>query len=99
VNTVAVERGGELYHPAHLSKDQDIVVTPGDRICVRTPGGGGYGDPQRREPAAVARDVGRGYYTAQQASERFGVVLDAQGGVDAAATVARRAATTRRAAE
>jgi N-methylhydantoinase B len=33
-----------------------------------TPGGGGYGDPARRDPAAIARDVARGYYTAEEAA-------------------------------
>ena len=33
-----------------------------------TPGGGGYGDPLARSAALVARDVRRGYYTAEQAT-------------------------------
>jgi N-methylhydantoinase B len=70
-NTVRVTRGGEVYVPLHLSKDQDVRVGPGDEIAVATPGGGGYGDPARRDPAAVARDVARGYYTAAQAARLF----------------------------
>jgi N-methylhydantoinase B len=73
VNKVAVEISGEEYRPPHLSKDQDIQLTPGDRIRVSTPGGGGYGDPRRRDPAKVARDVMRGYYSREQAEELFGV--------------------------
>jgi N-methylhydantoinase B len=57
-----------------------------------TPGGGGYGDPLARDPALVARDVARGYYSREQAAARWGVVLDAPGGVDAAATAALRRA-------
>jgi N-methylhydantoinase B len=58
-----------------------------------SPGGGGYGDPFARDPALVARDVRRGYYTAEQARERFGVTLDpATGKIDASATAHRRAA-------
>ena len=38
VNRVRIERGGETYVPPHLSKDQDIQLQPGDRICVSTPG-------------------------------------------------------------
>jgi N-methylhydantoinase B len=90
VNKVRVTRGGTAYVPPHLSKDQDIEIGPGDTVEVSTPGGGGYGDPMARDPALVARDVARGYYTAEEAGARFGVVLDAAGGVDPARTVARR---------
>jgi N-methylhydantoinase B len=42
-------------------------------IRVSTPGGGGYGDPLRRDPARVARDVMRGYYSREEAEQLFGV--------------------------
>ncbi len=86
LNAVLVEQGGRAYVPPHLSKDQDIEVAPGDAITVSTPGGGGYGPAFERAPGLVARDVRRGYYTAAEAQERFGVALDELGGVDAAAT-------------
>ncbi|MGO8915682.1 MAG: hydantoinase B/oxoprolinase family protein [Stellaceae bacterium] len=95
VNTVLVEQGDRAYVPPHLSKDQDIEVAPGDAITVSTPGGGGYGPAFERAPALVARDVRRGYYTAAQAAERFGVALDDAGGVDAAATERLRQAPAR----
>jgi N-methylhydantoinase B len=41
-------------------------------IRVSTPGGGGYGDPARRDPARIARDVARGYYTAEAAEKLLG---------------------------
>jgi len=44
---------------------------------VRTPGGGGYGDPWQRDPMFVARDVARGYLTAADARADYGVVLTA----------------------
>ena len=73
VNKVAIERNGERYQPPHLSKDQDIQMQPGDLIRVSTPGGGGYGDPLKRDPAKVASDVMRGYYSKAEAEKRFGV--------------------------
>jgi N-methylhydantoinase B len=74
-NEVIVEgRQGE-YRSPHWSKDEDIHLTVGDAVQVRTPGGGGYGDPFSRPPATVRRDVERGYYTAEEARRRFGVVL------------------------
>jgi N-methylhydantoinase B len=86
LNKVRIERSGGSYVPPHLSKDQDIELQPGDRIFVSTPGGGGFGDPLRREPRLVAQDVMRGYYTSAQAEGLFGVRLDADGSVDSRRT-------------
>jgi N-methylhydantoinase B len=90
VNRVRIVRGGVPYSPPHLSKDQGIDVCAGDVIEVTTPGGGGFGDPLRRLPERVARDVGRGYYTREEAAVLFGVELSADGSVDTKATAARR---------
>ena len=79
VNRVAVEQEGKIYRPRHLSKDQDIQMRPGDVIRVSTPGGGGYGDPLKRDPAKVARDVMRGYYSTDEAEKLFGVRFRADG--------------------
>ncbi|MFZ5784218.1 MAG: hydantoinase B/oxoprolinase family protein [Pseudomonadota bacterium] len=73
VNTVEVSQGGRTYRPPHLSKDQDIQIGVGDVVRVSTPGGGGFGDPARRDPAAIARDVARGYYSEAEAAAKFGV--------------------------
>lgn len=88
-NVVRIHRGGATIIPPHLSKDQGIALSPGDRVEVMTPGGGGYGDPFTRDPALVARDVRRGYYTEAEAAALFGVVITG-GEVDAAATAALR---------
>jgi N-methylhydantoinase B len=47
-----VREGGEIYAPPHVSKDQDVRLKKGDKIFVRMPGGGGYGDPAKRSQAA-----------------------------------------------
>jgi N-methylhydantoinase B len=62
-----------------------VDLEPGDVQYVRFMGGGGYGDPIDREPAAVAADVERGLVTADAARAIYGVVAG-----DAAATRARR---------
>ncbi len=90
VNKVRVYRGDQEYVPPHLSKDQGIRITAGDRVRVSTPGGGGYGAPSERDPAAIAVDVGRGYYTAAEAAELFGVVVLEDFSVDEAATAKLR---------
>jgi N-methylhydantoinase B len=71
------------------SKCHDVPVAPGDVLHFVTWGGGGWGDPLRRDPALVALEVRRGLVTADGA-RRYGVVLDAAGGVDAAGTGALR---------
>jgi N-methylhydantoinase B len=91
LNRVRVEIAGKPYVPPHLSKDQDIAIGPGDRVTVSTPGGGGFGLPFERDPARVAADVRRQYYTREQASERFGVVLTDDLTVDDDRTKATRA--------
>ena len=68
VNRVEIIRGGSVLVPDHLSKAQDIALSPGDRVRVRTPGGGGYGHASRRDPAAVAQDVALGRYSADDAA-------------------------------
>lgn len=75
VNRVTVWQSGKPYTPVHLSKEQDVPMSPGDRVHVRTPGGGGYGDPFARAPEAVRLDVELERYTPEQARDLFGVVL------------------------
>ena len=72
VNRVEVIRNGQTFVPPHLSKAQDIVLAPGDRVRVRTPGGGGFGDPAQRDPVLVAEDVRLGRYTVAQAQRLWG---------------------------
>ena len=49
-----------------------LTVNDGDIIRVRTGNGGGYGDPRRRDPAAVAADVEAGFITPERAREVYG---------------------------
>ncbi|GBD43658.1 Acetophenone carboxylase delta subunit [bacterium HR40] len=53
---------GRVWQPPHRSKAQGIEVRAGDVIHIRTPGGGGYGRPEERDPELIARDLRRGYY-------------------------------------
>lgn len=71
VNRVEIMREGVLTIPEHLSKAQDIPLKPGDRVRVRTPGGGGYGDPALRNPALVDEDVRLGRYSEDEARRLF----------------------------
>ena len=50
----------------------------GDVVSVRTPGGGGFGDPADRDREAVARDLRLGAVSAAIAREAYGVDPDDQ---------------------
>ena len=60
-------------------------LRPGDVITIRYPGGGGYGDPARRDPALVARDVGDGVVSAVRADAAYGPAWRAAGAARGAA--------------
>ena len=47
------------------------MLTPGDWIAVKTPGGGGYGPAAERDPAMLERDIARGYYSDADALKLF----------------------------
>jgi N-methylhydantoinase B len=74
---------GELYLP---DRPHRVDVPEYWLITDFVPGGGGFGDPLERDPAAVAYDVRTGIYTHWGADVFFGVRLDDKGAVDAAAT-------------
>lgn len=81
----ANERGALL--PTMISTS----MKAGERIYHKQAGGGGWGDPLLREPAAVARDVRNGKVALATACEAYGVVLDAATlTVDEAATMTLR---------
>ncbi len=67
------------------------VLRPGQRVTLRLPGGGGFGDPLSRDPLRVLEDVRQGYVTLAAAEEEYGVVIDAENMIiDDEATAARR---------
>ena len=79
--------------PPLVSKITDIRIKPGQKVRLETPGGGGFGDPARRDPARVARDVRLGYVSREAALRDYKVALTRGGVVDHQATAALRAPT------
>jgi N-methylhydantoinase B len=53
-------------------KATGVAIEPGDRLTFRTAGGGGFGDPGVRDPAAVADDIAKGYISAEAALRDYG---------------------------
>jgi len=68
-----------------------VTLVRGDVILHEQPGGGGFGDPFTRDPDRVAADVRDEKITREYARREHGVVLEAAGAVDRAATTALRA--------
>ena len=49
-----------------------VILNKGDIIRIRTGTGGGYGDPRKRDHAAIRADIKNGYLTPQRAREIYG---------------------------
>jgi len=67
------------------------VLHDGDVMVSVSCSGGGYGPPLERDPEAVAADVREGWVSAEHALERYAVVVDDDGRLDAVATERERA--------
>jgi N-methylhydantoinase B len=93
---VTVDPGGPREREVDALADAE-PVRAGEVIRVRTTGGGGWGDPLRRDPALVVRDVVWCKVSPEAALADYGVVLtgaveDDSLGFDAEATAAERVA-------
>lgn len=67
--------GGKNYVPEHVTKDENVKMRPSDTARVGTPGGGGWGDPQTRDPARVLRDVELEFVSVVQARDDYAVAV------------------------
>jgi N-methylhydantoinase B len=63
---------GAVVHPKGRQE-----LKPGDRLALYEAGGGGIGDPRRRDRSQVLDDVREGLVSAATARETYGVTLDA----------------------
>ena len=63
----------DLYGKVSTSKYANVVFQAGDRIRLTAPGGGGYGDPLKRDRALVADDVAEGYVSPEAARRDYGL--------------------------
>ncbi|WP_454743944.1 hydantoinase B/oxoprolinase family protein [Cupriavidus necator] len=89
---------GELQTELHgLGGDMEIAqcmmggeLGHGDVLYLHCQGGGGYGDPLRRDPQVVAADLRAGKISSGTAELVYGVVTDLDGEANLSATEARR---------
>ena len=89
-NTYFINRGGTVSPLSTPGKASGVSLRTNDIVVACTAGGGGYGDPLQRDPEQVANDVALGFLSPSVASEQYGVVADARGTLDRAATAALR---------
>jgi len=52
------------------TKEVGVPIRPGDWFLIESAGGGGYGPPSKRDPAARAADVENGFVTAKPSPSR-----------------------------
>jgi N-methylhydantoinase B len=72
--TVQKAKGGEEA----MRKAKGYALEAGDCVILETGGGGGYGEPKSRDPAAVRRDVERGYVSREAAERDYGVKIEGE---------------------
>lgn len=58
-----------------LGKIDILTLNAGDTVTFLTPGAGGWGDPRRRDPQALLRDVQNGFVTVEGAAADYGVAI------------------------
>jgi N-methylhydantoinase B/oxoprolinase/acetone carboxylase alpha subunit len=81
VGGIWVRRAGEdewrtfeqAFGTASPSKFSGVVLREGDGVRIRMPGGGGYGDPRRRDRELVRRDVHEGFVSEDAARTLYGL--------------------------
>ena len=49
------------------------VLKPGQWFAIMTPGAGGFGPPERRDPPAAARDLAEGAISPATAQKIYGI--------------------------
>jgi N-methylhydantoinase B len=58
--------------PIAPTSSPEVTFRHGDLVRLLLPGGGGYGDPRRREPALIEADLSNGYMTLEAARREYG---------------------------
>jgi N-methylhydantoinase B len=65
-----VERDGKRLS---LPSKGNTELLKGDRLIIETAGGGGYGDPKKRDREVLKREIAQGLLTAEDAAEVYGL--------------------------
>jgi N-methylhydantoinase B len=90
-NGIGIRRNGTWDTDMPNAKIFGVRLRQGDAYLMQSGGGGGFGSPLEREPERVAFDVREGYISAEAAQRDYGVVVTAEGMLDAEASAKLRA--------
>jgi N-methylhydantoinase B len=72
-NRFVVRRGDEELLPSAIpGKASGFALKKGDVVVMESSGGGGYGDPRRRDTVLVERDLRFGYVSLARAKQVYG---------------------------
>ncbi len=77
LNRFLFEQDDGFHEPPMASKIVGVTIKCGQHVRIESPGGGGYGAAERRDPAAVAADLRLGYITAEAAARDYPAAADA----------------------
>ena len=69
----------EAYGVPSNSRVSNIKLHRGDRVLLRTSGGGGFGHAHERDPALVLRDVNEDFVSIEGARNDYFVVIEPEG--------------------
>ena len=89
-NSIGLRKSGTWETDMPNAKVFGVRLRRGDAYMMQSGGGGGFGKPLERAPALVAYDVQEGYVSPQAARADYGVVVSADGVLDANATAILR---------
>jgi N-methylhydantoinase B len=87
---VSVEREGQTFEFDTPGKVTGHRIIRDDVVVMRSSGGGGYGDPLKRDASRVAEDVARQVVSVEAARDLYGVIVGPDGQPDDEATIALR---------
>ena len=73
-----------------LPNCHQITIKHGETIVSYSAGGGGYGNPHRRDIERVAEDFNEGWISKERAKDAYGVIIDSNGIVNKEMTLALR---------
>jgi len=71
-----------LNKTTELHPKKHAILKPGDEFIIEWAGGGGFGNPLKRDSSLVERDVQNGYVSIEKAKTEYGVVVDFDNKVD-----------------
>jgi N-methylhydantoinase B len=75
-NGIAIRHKGAWNNDLPNAKIFNVRLERGDAYKMLSGGGGGFGNPFKRDPQKVAHDAHEGYVSREAAEKLYGVVLD-----------------------